>query len=102
MDEHVPSAVTLGLRRRGVDIVTAQEAELLGAKDVTHLQYASENSRVVFSQDADFLVLHKQGIAHAGIAYAPQQTPIGDLVRMLALVHEVIEAEEIVGRVEFI
>ena len=30
MDEHIPKAVTEGLRRRGVDVLTAQEADMLG------------------------------------------------------------------------
>lgn len=102
MDEHVPLAVTLGLRRRGVDVVTAQDAELMGADDITQLQHATDNKRVMVSQDVDFLVLHNKGIPHAGIVYTPQQTPVGDMVRMLKLLHEVAEAEEMIGRVEFI
>lgn len=102
MDEHVPLAVTLGLQRRGIDVLTVQDAELIGADDIIQLQYALNNQRVVVSQDTDFLVLHSQGYSHAGIVYAPQQTPVGELVRMLLLIYEVIEAEEIAGKVEFI
>jgi hypothetical protein len=32
MDEHVPRAVTDGLRRRGVDVLTTQEADMLEAE----------------------------------------------------------------------
>ena len=48
MDEHVPRAVTAGLRRRGVDVVTAQEAGLHPAEDERHLAFAVEEARVVF------------------------------------------------------
>ena len=41
MDEHVPRAVTAGLRRRGVDALTAQEAGKLEANDEKHLAFAS-------------------------------------------------------------
>lgn len=58
MDEHVAKAVTKGLRRRGVDVLTAPEADMLGADDIDHLALASRQERVVFSQDADFLHLH--------------------------------------------
>jgi hypothetical protein len=102
MDEHVPLAVTLGLQRRGVDVLTVQDAELISADDIVQLQYAFDNQRVVVSQDTDFLVLHSQGHSHAGIVYAPQQTPVGELVRMLLLIYEVINSEEIAGKLEFI
>lgn len=34
MDEHVPKAVTEGLRRRGVDVITVQELGLQAAEDM--------------------------------------------------------------------
>lgn len=40
MDEHVPAAVSEGLRRRGVDVLTAREAGMLGAPDEWHLALA--------------------------------------------------------------
>ncbi len=36
MDQHVPRAVTLGLRRRGVDVLTTQEAAMIEADDDQH------------------------------------------------------------------
>jgi hypothetical protein len=42
-------------------------------------------------------------VEHAGIAYfADQQRPIGDLIRMLVLLHEVVTPVDMRGRVEFI
>jgi predicted nuclease of predicted toxin-antitoxin system len=73
MDEHVPKAVTEGLRRRGVDVLTAQEASMLHALDEQHLQLAADLGRVVFTQDTDFLRLHAAGVPHAGIVYAPSR-----------------------------
>ncbi len=86
MDEHVHSAVTAGLRARGVDVVTAQEAHMLGAKDTEHLAFAHSQQRVVFTQDADLLRLHAAGFEHSGIVYAPQHTDIGRLVRGLMVI----------------
>jgi hypothetical protein len=37
MDEHVPAAVTAGLRKRGVNVLTAQEAGMVEAADEEHL-----------------------------------------------------------------
>ena len=39
LDEHVPTAVASGLRRRGVDVLTVQEAGMLEAEDEAHLAH---------------------------------------------------------------
>ena len=102
MDEHIPAAVTAGLRKRGVDVLTAREADMLEAADEEHLALATGQGRVIFTQDADFLRLHATGVEHTGIAYAPQQTPIGRLVRGLMLIYQVLAPEDMHNHVEFI
>jgi len=54
MDEHVPQAVSQGLRRRGVDVLTTREAGLLSVSDEGHLKFATDTARVIFTQDAGF------------------------------------------------
>jgi hypothetical protein len=49
MDEHVPKAVTEGLRRRGVDVITVQELGLQAAEDARHLERAATLSLRVFA-----------------------------------------------------
>ena len=97
MDEHVPRAVTEGLRRRGVDVLTTQEAD-----DEQHVALALREGRVIVTQDADFLRLHAAGRPHSGIAYAPQHTPIGTIVRSLMLIYDVLSPQDMTGHVEFI
>lgn len=80
MDEHVPTAVTRGLQRRGVNVLTVQDQGTLAASDEHHLALAAEQGRVLFTQDADFLRLHAAGMRHTGIIYAHQQTPIGTII----------------------
>ncbi len=53
MDEHVPQAVSQGLWRRGIDVLTTQEAGLLSISDEGHLKFAAEIGRVIFTQDPD-------------------------------------------------
>lgn len=101
-DEHVARAVVRGLRHRGVDVLTVQEANMLGASDQEHVEYARAESRVVFSQDQDFLALHASGLEHAGIAYAPQGMSIGDIIRGLMLIHQVLDADDMKGHVEYL
>ena len=102
MDEHVPRAVTEGLRQRGVDVLTAQEAGMREAADEQHLVFALREGRVVFTQDADFLRLHAAGRSHSGIVYASQQTTIGAIMRGLMLIHDMLSPEDTSGHVEFI
>ena len=49
MDVHVPSAVTLGLRRRGLDILTSQEDETRTFDDDALLARATELGRALLS-----------------------------------------------------
>lgn len=102
LDEHVPNAIAAGLRRRGVDVFTVQEAGLLGAADEDHLALAVSQSRVIFTQDADFLRLHAAGREHPGIVYARQQTPIGYILRGLMLIYDVLNPDDMRNRVEFL
>jgi hypothetical protein len=102
MDEHVPKAVAQGLRRRGVDVLRAQEVDMTSADDLRHLELASREHRVIFTQDADFLRLHNAGVAHCGILYAPQQMPIGRVVRGLMLICDVLSPQDMANHVEFL
>ncbi len=102
MDEHVPRAVTEGLRRRGVDVLTVQDAGLLSAADRAHIELAAQQGRVLFTQDTDFLRLHDEGVPHAGIVYAAQRAPVGRMLRGLMLIHDVLTPQEMRGHVEFL
>ena len=50
MDHHVPSAITEGLRRRGVDVLTAADDESATLDDESLLDRATALDRVLFSQ----------------------------------------------------
>lgn len=59
----------IGLRRRGLDIVSVQELGQLSAKDTAILGLALREGRLIYTSDADFLRLHSEGHRHAGILY---------------------------------
>src|SRR5205085_10353175 len=101
-DEHVPNAVARGLRARGVDVRTTAEAGMLGASDEDQLEWAKNEGRVMFSQDRDFLRLAVTVADHTGVVYASRPTPIGTIISGLMLIHGVLDAAEMVGRVEYI
>jgi predicted nuclease of predicted toxin-antitoxin system len=60
MDHHVPSAVTAGLRKRGVDVITAEEDGSARLEDELLLSRATAPGRILFSQDQDLLVIARQ------------------------------------------
>ena len=102
LDEQVDHAIARGLRKRGIDVTTTTDAGLLSAEDPRQLEFAHRESRVIFTQDADFLRLHHQGLPHAGIVYAaPGSRDIGEIVRFLCLLNDCFDAEEMVGNLEF-
>ena len=107
MDVHVPRAVTIALRLRGVDVLTAQEdgAGLLGDGEL--LGRATELGRVLFSQDDDLLreTARRQidWTPFAGVGYGHQlNVTIGQCVRDLALIAELAEPAELAGSVEYL
>lgn len=53
MDHHVPRAITLGLRLRQVDVLTAYEDHTHEIADPDLLDRATSLKRVLFSQDDD-------------------------------------------------
>lgn len=65
LDENVNSTIARGLRQRGIDVSTTQEADLLGVSDIEQLAYAIREGRVIFTEDADFWSLQpaRQSIA---------------------------------------
>ncbi|GIK58770.1 MAG: DUF5615 family PIN-like protein [Chloroflexi bacterium] len=103
LDENVPPAIALGLRQRGLDVTTSQEAGLLGASDENQLAYALRERRVIFTQDSDFLILAAQTNIHEGITYVRQGfRSIGEIIESLELIHGVMTAEEMRGHVEYL
>lgn len=103
LNEHIPRAVAQALRRRGIDVTTTVEAELLGAPDTEQLRRAHAEGRMMVTHDRDYLALHQQGRSHAGIAYCDQGSrSIGEIVGTLTLIYETYAAEEVAGRVELL
>ena len=108
MDAHVPRSVTVGLRMRGIDVLTAQEDGTAEWRDDGHLlERAGELRRVLVSQDADLLReatnRWHEGRDFWGVIYAHQlRNTIGGMVRDLALMAEATEPNEWRGKVAYL
>src|SRR5690606_12542208 len=101
MDVHVHSAITAGLLRRGVEVLTCQEAGLGRADDKGILQYALANNWVVFSQDDDFLkICATPDLKHNGLVYSHKRNSIGRILSGLMLICEVLESADMENHVE--
>ncbi len=103
MDEHYPAAVSQGLRQRGIDVLTVQDAGRSSLPDPDQLAFARAEERVIVTFDADYLALHHSGIDHAGIAWCPQEKyRIGPLVQLLELLYRVADRDQMRNRVEYL
>jgi hypothetical protein len=103
LDENVNKTIADGLKRRKIDVTTTPEAGLISASDEEQLRFACSQGRVLFTQDCDFLKLHNSGFEHCGVAYCVKGSrSIGEILQGLILIWEVLEAEDIAGKVEFL
>jgi predicted nuclease of predicted toxin-antitoxin system len=103
LDEQVDPDVARALRRYGIDVTTTVEVELRTKSDAAQLAFVRQEGRVLVTHDADFLRFADRSSDHPGIAYCHKTArSIGDIIRNLILIYEVLAPEEIVGRVEYL
>ena len=107
MDHHVPRAVTVELRLRGVDVLTAYEDGTSRLDASRLLDRAHKLKRVLFTQDDDLLVeatnRQQSGIPFHGVIYAHQlRVSIGTCVRNLELIAKAGEPEDLFSNVQFL
>jgi hypothetical protein len=91
MDVHVHAAVTEQLRRRGVDILTAQEDDTLALPDDQLLARSTALGRVLFTYDIRFKASaedwQRLGKPFAGLLWGhPMRLTIGQIVIDLELI----------------
>ncbi len=103
MDHHVSAAISEGLKRRGIDVLTAREDGFDRRPDAEILERATELGRVVFTQDVDFLVLVDRWLAigrpFGGVVFAHQlKTTIGQCVTDLEIVCRVLTVEDVANQ----
>jgi len=107
MDQHVPKAITNGLRLRGVDVLTAYEDGASEYEDADLLNRATELKRVLFTQDDDLLneaaKRIQKDVSFYGVIYAHQlRVSIGTCVNDLETIAQAGEPEDMIGSVQFL
>jgi DNA-binding NtrC family response regulator len=89
-DEQFPKATTIALRLFGHDVLTVQEAENANLKipDEDVLAFATDKNRAVLTLNRyDFIRLHRQSSAHAGIIICSENT---NFQRLAEKIHEAV------------
>ena len=107
MDVHVPRAITIGLRMRGVDVLTAQDDGAGQLLDPDLLDRANSLGRLLVTQDQDFFAeaaaRQANGIDFTGIIFVRQHAAsIGQIVRELELIAQAGEPEDFRNGIEYL
>jgi hypothetical protein len=107
-EDSMRRSLVRALRARGVDVITALEAGIIGRTDEQQLECATTQGRVLYSFNVAHLYrLHTayvtQGRSHAGIVLARQQRySVAEQMRRLLKLTASMSAEEMKNRVEFL
>ncbi len=107
LDEHVPKAITDGLRFRGVDVLTVQGDNLSGISDPELLDRSVHLERALFTFDDDLLVeaAKRQRLEQLfyGVIYAhPLRISIGKCIKDLEILAKSGEIKDIKNQIIFL
>jgi len=103
-NESVDVAIAEGLKRRGVQALSAKDTGNLGLTDKEQLNYAFKEKVTIFTHDDDFLSLVAQSErVHYGIIYAHQlRLSIGECIRRIKTLVQTRTPQEMKNRIEFL
>ncbi|HEY8747023.1 MAG TPA: DUF5615 family PIN-like protein [Tepidisphaeraceae bacterium] len=106
MDEHVPQGITDGLRRRAVDVLTAQEDGAAGLPDPDLLDRATALGRALVTFDHDFeeeaARCQQSGKPFAGVIYILGHLRMGQCIDELELVSAAGEPADLANLLQYI
>jgi predicted nuclease of predicted toxin-antitoxin system len=107
-DENLRRAIVLGLRRRepSANFVQAYEAGAAGKDDLTVLQIAAEQNRILVSHDLRTMPQHFRDFVarqtSPGIILIPQELPLSTAIEQLVMIWLASEAEEWLKQIRFL
>ena len=102
-DENMPEEAAKQLVSQGINVMTTQEAERCGSGDLDQLRFATQQGRVICSQDKDFLVLARTHPAHRGIAFIRfKSSEIGAVVKALRELHRTETTESMRNNLKYL
>jgi predicted nuclease of predicted toxin-antitoxin system len=85
IDEDITDRLAVVLRSRGYDVISAHEVEMRGKTDIEQLVYATNNKRVILTQNVKHFIdlqreYFKKGLKHYGILLT-NILPFKELIR---------------------
>jgi hypothetical protein len=101
-------SLVFGLKARGVDVLTAGDAQMISRDEEAHLITASSSKRAIYTYNAaDFCDLHRrwisEGRSHTGIIIGAQQRyRSGEELRRLMHLINSLTAEHMQNQLEFL
>jgi predicted nuclease of predicted toxin-antitoxin system len=103
LDEQMDPDIALALRRHDIDVTTTVEAGLRTEEDGLQLDYIRAEGRVIVTDDTDFLRIAASTSDHPGVVFCRRSRhTLGEVIKFLLLVHDVYDAADMAGRVEFL
>lgn len=107
MDEHIPRAITNGLRLKGIDLLTVQEDGFSGKADPELLDRSAYLKRAFFTHDDDLLVeavkRQREGRDFYGVLYAHHlRISVSGCIKDLEMLSKNGDIEEIKNHVIFL
>ena len=107
MDVHIRRAVSVSLRLRGVDVLTAQQDGAPRLPDPELLDRATSLDRVLVSGDSDLLreaaQRQRTSRSFSGVIFAHQlRVSVGQMIHDLELLAKFTDPEDHVNRVEYL
>ncbi|MCX5806203.1 MAG: DUF5615 family PIN-like protein [Proteobacteria bacterium] len=107
IDENVDISIAKGLKKQGIEVLTAIDEGLIGKSDIEHFNYARKINAVLFTHDHHFLNIAKRanekGLNHPGVIFSKMNKyGIGECIRRLSVYAEIITPEEMKNQIEFL
>ncbi len=106
-DENVDVRISEGLKKRGITSFSATKKGRSGSTDLQHFEYASRLKAVIFTHDHHFIEianrLTREGKGHWGVIFVEMnRLTIGACIKRLSLFADILSAEEMKDKIEFL
>ncbi len=107
MDQHVPKSITVALRQKGIDIITAYEDGSARLEDTELMDRVIQLDSVLFTQDKDFLTIatdyQRNNKFFRGIIFSQQKSlTIGKCIENLEVIAKAVKPEELFNQILFL
>ena len=107
VDVQIPSAISTGLRLRGVEVITAQEDGAARFADADLLTRATELRMLLYTHDDDFLKEARRrlesGESFSGVIYSHQtRSPAGRCIEDIEIIAKILDPDGLNGQIEYV